>query len=154
MRIAITMGDPAGIGPELILKCAASIARIGSCKIFGNTTIMEKTSRDIQLRRDFNSIKKYVVNCTKPLAFRYGNPTSTSGSVALASINAALHSGSDIIITPPIVKAVIQKRNPDFIGHTEYFAQYYGCSVCVKQCPFSKGADAYERLKSVVEGRD
>jgi epoxyqueuosine reductase len=33
----------------------------------------------------------------------------------------------------------------------EYFAQYYGCSVCVKVCPFSKSADAYDRLRTVVE---
>ncbi|MGY5857770.1 MAG: reductive dehalogenase domain-containing protein [Candidatus Thorarchaeota archaeon] len=29
----------------------------------------------------------------------------------------------------------------------EYFAQYYGCSVCIKVCPFSQGTDAYEHLK-------
>jgi len=33
----------------------------------------------------------------------------------------------------------------------EYFAQYYGCSVCVKVCPFSESADAYDRLRTVVE---
>ncbi|MHA2025758.1 MAG: 4Fe-4S dicluster domain-containing protein [Candidatus Thorarchaeota archaeon] len=33
----------------------------------------------------------------------------------------------------------------------EYFAQFYGCSVCVKVCPFSKAGDTYERLKAVVE---
>jgi epoxyqueuosine reductase QueG len=35
----------------------------------------------------------------------------------------------------------------------EYFAQYYGCSICVKVCPFSKAGDTYERLKAVVEKR-
>ncbi|MHA2462887.1 MAG: 4Fe-4S binding protein [Candidatus Thorarchaeota archaeon] len=35
----------------------------------------------------------------------------------------------------------------------EYFIQFYGCSVCVKACPFSKSTDAYERLKQVVEKR-
>jgi epoxyqueuosine reductase QueG len=33
----------------------------------------------------------------------------------------------------------------------EYFIQYYGCSVCVKVCPFSRGADAYDRLKATIE---
>ncbi len=33
----------------------------------------------------------------------------------------------------------------------EYFAQYYGCSVCVKVCPFSKDPDTYSKLKDVVE---
>ncbi|MHA2214107.1 MAG: 4Fe-4S dicluster domain-containing protein, partial [Candidatus Thorarchaeota archaeon] len=35
----------------------------------------------------------------------------------------------------------------------EYFIQFYGCSVCVKACPFSKGTDAYQRLRQVVEMR-
>ncbi|MFX1330102.1 MAG: 4Fe-4S dicluster domain-containing protein [Promethearchaeota archaeon] len=33
----------------------------------------------------------------------------------------------------------------------EYFVEFYGCSVCIKVCPFSKGPEAYERLKKVVE---
>ena len=32
----------------------------------------------------------------------------------------------------------------------EYFAQYYGCSVCVKVCPFSQNAEAYDRLRTIV----
>jgi epoxyqueuosine reductase len=32
----------------------------------------------------------------------------------------------------------------------EYFAQYYGCSVCIKVCPFSEGTDAYIRLRTIV----
>ena len=36
----------------------------------------------------------------------------------------------------------------------EYFAQYYGCSICIKVCPFSKTGDTYERLKVVTENQD
>ncbi|MFC1804140.1 [Fe-S]-binding protein [Thermoproteota archaeon] len=35
----------------------------------------------------------------------------------------------------------------------EYFMQYYGCSVCIKVCPFSKSTDAYDRLRTIVEKR-
>jgi NAD-dependent dihydropyrimidine dehydrogenase PreA subunit len=35
----------------------------------------------------------------------------------------------------------------------EYFVVNYGCSVCIKVCPFSKGIDAYERLKKVIVKR-
>ena len=35
----------------------------------------------------------------------------------------------------------------------EYFAQFYGCSICVKVCPFSEAGDTYERLKDVVQKR-
>jgi epoxyqueuosine reductase len=33
----------------------------------------------------------------------------------------------------------------------EYFVEFYGCSVCIKVCPFSKGPEAYERLKKAVQ---
>jgi epoxyqueuosine reductase QueG len=33
----------------------------------------------------------------------------------------------------------------------EYFAQYYGCSICVKVCPFSEAGDTYERLKATIQ---
>ena len=36
----------------------------------------------------------------------------------------------------------------------EYFAQYYGCSVCIKVCPFSESSDAYDRLRTIIEGRE
>jgi Pyruvate/2-oxoacid:ferredoxin oxidoreductase delta subunit len=32
----------------------------------------------------------------------------------------------------------------------EYFAQYYGCSICIKVCPFSKSPNAYDQLKMVL----
>jgi epoxyqueuosine reductase QueG len=36
----------------------------------------------------------------------------------------------------------------------EYFAQYYGCSVCIKVCPFSGNVDSYEQFKKAVESKD
>jgi Pyruvate/2-oxoacid:ferredoxin oxidoreductase delta subunit len=35
----------------------------------------------------------------------------------------------------------------------EYFIVNYGCSVCIKVCPFSEGSDAYDRLKQIIEKR-
>ena len=35
-------------------------------------------------------------------------------------------------------------------GCFEYFAQYYGCSVCVKVCPFSQSTEAYDRLRTII----
>jgi len=119
------MGDPAGIGPELILKCAHLINKIGVCTIYGNKQIFKRTAQELKLQHNYHMIKRYITDRTRATTFRYGMPTQTTGSIALASVDAALQSDSDIIITPPIVKAVIQKRKPDFIGHTEHCARYY-----------------------------
>ena len=35
----------------------------------------------------------------------------------------------------------------------EYFVQYYGCSVCIKVCPFSRTMGAYEQLRAAMEKR-
>jgi len=32
----------------------------------------------------------------------------------------------------------------------EYFAQYYGCSVCIKVCPFSMSIDTYDQLRGIM----
>jgi epoxyqueuosine reductase QueG len=32
----------------------------------------------------------------------------------------------------------------------EYFAQHFGCSVCIKVCPFSEGTGAYYRLRTIM----
>jgi 4-hydroxythreonine-4-phosphate dehydrogenase len=45
--------------------------------------------------------------------------------IAMKSIDCALEDKPDILITPPIHKAVIQETNPAFTGHTEYLARYF-----------------------------
>lgn len=125
MNIAITLGDPAGIGPEIILRCAPLIKKTPSTMIFGSAHIFKKVSQDLHLQTNYEIIRERIVNCTRTLHFKYGKPTQRTGQIALASIDHALRSKSDIIITPPIVKSVIQKCNPGFIGHTEYCARYY-----------------------------
>jgi 4-hydroxy-L-threonine phosphate dehydrogenase PdxA len=125
MRIAITLGDPAGIGPELILRCAPAIAKLRSCVIYGNHAILKKTSQDLKLQQSFKTLQHMIADCTRSLHFCYGKPTKTTGMIAMTSIDRALASEPDILITPPIVKAVIQQSKPGFTGHTEYFARYY-----------------------------
>jgi 4-hydroxy-L-threonine phosphate dehydrogenase PdxA len=130
MKIAITLGDPAGIGPELILRCAPAIAKLRSCVIYGNHAILKKTSQDLKLQQSYKVLQHMIADCIRSKHFQYGKPTSATGTIAIASIDCALASEPDILITPPIVKAVIQKSIPGFIGHTEYFARYYNVKRC------------------------
>ncbi|MBN2620933.1 4-hydroxythreonine-4-phosphate dehydrogenase PdxA [candidate division WOR-3 bacterium] len=130
MKTAITLGDPAGIGPELILRCAPTIAKLRSCVIYGNHAILKKTSQDLKLQPSFKVLQHLIADCTRSKHFQYGKPTRATGMIAMASIDCALADEPDILITPPIVKAVIQKSKPGFIGHTEYFAHYYNVQQC------------------------
>jgi 4-hydroxythreonine-4-phosphate dehydrogenase len=125
MKIGITLGDPSGIGPEIILKALPQFKSIDYL-IFGSRKILKRTAYDLHLGKNFLLMKKRIIDCVKPVDFQYGKPTRETARAAMVSIDIALESSCDIIITPPIVKTAVKRLKSDFIGHTEYFADYYG----------------------------
>jgi 4-hydroxythreonine-4-phosphate dehydrogenase len=125
MKIGITLGDPAGIGPEIILKAAPYIGRFKNLVIFGSKHLLHKTARDLRQLSKYKIIKNYIFDCVPNIRFQYGKPTKSTGHAALQSINTALLYGVDILVTPPIVKEVVRESKRNFIGHTEYLGQYF-----------------------------
>jgi 4-hydroxy-L-threonine phosphate dehydrogenase PdxA len=126
MKIAITLGDPAGIGPEIILKSAPTIRKYGTqCIIYGSKAIFKKTAQDMKMVGQYRSIADRIRECVPDVRFEYGKPNRATGRAAMRSINAALKDGCDVLITPPIVKDVIRSSYPQFTGHTEYLARFF-----------------------------
>lgn len=126
MKIAITIGDPAGIGPEMVLRAVPGRKDLASCSIYGNKQVLKKTAHDLKLKRAYASIEQRIVDVSENVDFTYGRSTRATARVALRSIQCALESGPDILITAPVVKATIRKVAPGFIGHTEYIADFCG----------------------------
>jgi len=126
MKFAITIGDPSGIGPELVLKAVPRVRSLSDYSIFGSRNILKKTARDLGLVKGYRHIESHVIDVVEDTRFEYGKSTRKTARVALLSIQAALESGSDIIVTAPIVKATTRKIKPGFVGHTEYFADFFG----------------------------
>lgn len=124
MKIAITLGDPSGIGPELILKTLPRFLKYRPL-IYGNREILKRTAQALQIRKNFNLIKDFIIDTVPSIRFQFGKPYERTGRVALNSIESALADKPDILITPPIVKGVIKIFNKDFIGHTEFLADYF-----------------------------
>jgi len=125
MKIAITLGDPAGIGPELILKAIPRFKNLKEIAIYGSKAMLKNTARDLHLLGNYQMIEDNIVDCVKSIKFEYGKPTKRTGEVAIGSINQALEGNPDILITLPIVKDVIRYIMPDFVGHTEYLAKFF-----------------------------
>ena len=125
MKIGITLGDPAGIGPEIILKAAPKIKNYKNIFILGNNNILKKTARDLGMLNNYKIIRDEIIDCAVNITFQYGRPTKKTGIAAMQSIDGALKYKMDIIITPPIVKDVIRHIIPKFVGHTEYFANFF-----------------------------
>ena len=139
--IAITMGDPAGIGPEIIAKVFDTGEIFSLCRpvIIGHGGIMKKIIEDLRLSvsvRSFETIagadpapgKADVVSAgTVDLASHaWGRPTIASGEAVVGFIRLAtelaLQRKVDAIVTAPINKEMMNAAGHAFSGHTELLA--------------------------------
>lgn len=124
MRIAITIGDPAGIGPELVLKTVPLFLKYRPV-VYGNDQILKETAFRLRLLKNYKAMREYIKNAVPAIAFKFGVPDAKTGRIALNSITSALADKPDILITAPIVKSVIKKFFKNFVGHTEFLADYF-----------------------------
>ncbi len=105
--IAITVGDPAGIGPEVVAK----------------------TLRDPRLPKGFRF--EVLGKSTGP-GLRPGRLTKTSARVALHALEEAALGCREgrfaAMVTGPVHKHALSRLQPDFVGQTEFLARACGFS--------------------------
>jgi 4-hydroxythreonine-4-phosphate dehydrogenase len=142
-RIAITMGDPAGVGPEVCLHLLADkqIARECTPILFGDASILKRVARatnlplpdsTISLSQFQASPSEIVQPCIvdlKTLAPDAVQPGITSAVTGRAgytyvdrAIDAALAGEVAAVSTAPLNKEAMHAAGINFPGHTEIFA--------------------------------
>ena len=147
-RIGITMGDPAGIGPEVVLKAVAERAVLEVCApvIIGDAQLLAHTARKLDLRCGYPIVRRDETlpsNFEGALIFHLDNiggevaPGVESGSAGRAAaeyIEAAVElcgSGQlDAISTAPINKRALFLGGYSFPGHTEFLSHLTGTQEC------------------------
>src|SRR5437764_13469085 len=140
-RVGITMGDPAGIGPEVVLKAVAEEEVGAVCQpvIIGDAQLLAHTARTLDLQCGYQIVRhdeELPRRSTEPIIFHLNNiqghvePGVESGAAGKAAggyIEAAVTlcaSGSiDAIATAPINKRALFLGGYSFPGHTEFLAQ-------------------------------
>jgi 4-hydroxythreonine-4-phosphate dehydrogenase len=143
-RVAITMGDPAGIGPEVVLKAVAEqeIRRLCVPVIIGDAQLLAHTARTLDLQCGYDIVRKgepIPEQLSEPLIFHLDNingfiepgiESAAAGKAAGGYIEAAVElcaAGSvDAIATAPINKRSLFLGGYSFPGHTEFLAQLTG----------------------------
>lgn len=142
--IAITMGDPGGVGPEVIAK-ALKKEKPGHSSVFlviGAREPFERMRRRCGLSVYFREIGEpkrallhggvtYFLDISKDLPeggkFQIGKISRENGEMALAVLEKAAVFAKrgivDAIVTAPVNKAAIRLVDKKFVGHTEFFAQ-------------------------------
>ena len=103
--IALTLGDPAGIGPEIVAK----------------------TLRDPRLPKGF---RFEVLGKSSGPGLRPGKLTKTSARVALRALEEAAAGCREgrfaAMVTGPVHKLALSRLQPDFVGQTEFLARACG----------------------------
>lgn len=140
-RVGITIGDPAGIGSEVVLKSLADFSRdTAVCLpvIIGDATYLREAATELNLPCDFKTIKKGEAipdNQTEPLIYDlenisekivFGSESAATGRAAADYIETAvemcLKNELDAICTAPISKHALALAGIIFPGHTEMLA--------------------------------
>ncbi len=138
------MGDPAGIGPEVVLKAVAEeeIQRICVPIIIGDAQLLAHTARTLDLQSGYDIIRSgepIPEQLSEPIIFHLDNingviesgvESGAAGKAAGGYIEAAVElcaAGSvDAIATAPINKRSLFLGGYSFPGHTEFLAHLTG----------------------------
>ena len=143
-RVGITLGDPAGIGPEIVLKAVADSSICSTCVpvIIGPASQLRVQARNLSLNADFpicveaqfdlESFDQPQIVDTDTLHqnINWGELTAASGSAAIAAIEACvrlcLAGKLDAMTTAPINKESLKLAGSPFPGHTEMITALCG----------------------------
>lgn len=124
--IGITIGDAAGIGPEVVLRSLqdASLRSVCDCILIGDCAHLQKIAAEHGV--DLEQIKIHDL-ANLPSSFEIGVDRSVTGKAAGENIEAAVklwRDGKiDAICTAPISKTSLQIGGYKFPGHTEMLAE-------------------------------
>ncbi len=139
--LGITMGDPAGIGPEVIAKVVANQALWTICYpiVIGSFPVLERTIKTLKLPLkafridgpDRQIVSRGTVAVLDPLdaplrQFSPGVPAAQTGAASVAFIRKGVELAQlgciDALVTAPINKEAINKAGCHYPGHTELLA--------------------------------
>jgi 4-hydroxythreonine-4-phosphate dehydrogenase len=138
------MGDPAGIGPEVVLKAVAEeeVRKVCVPVIIGDAPLLAHTARTLDLRCGYDIVRKeepFPDTLTDPAIYHLDNiggfiepgiESGTAGKAAAGYIEAAVElcaaGNVDAIATAPINKRALFLGGYSFPGHTEFLAHLTG----------------------------
>ena len=128
-RIGITMGDAAGVGPEVVMKALAHPEVYSFCRpcVIGDRRRLEKAG-------EITGAKPGQLDCIDlglvPADLQFGKVSAQAGEAAYRyierAVQLALEHSIDAICTGPINKEALNAAGHKYPGHTEILAALTG----------------------------
>lgn len=144
LPLAVTIGDPAGVGPEIIVQAFAQRERknLSPFVAVGSYRILEEAARRRGISIDLEPLHDYqppheifrkalpVVEGFEDRAYAPGQPDRDSAEVALIALQFAIDWAKNGfaagVVTAPVAKSAIAQIEPSFVGQTELLADACG----------------------------
>ena len=143
--IAVPIGDPAGVGPEIVAKSVASeeVFEAADCVIVGDKTIIENAIKIVGVDLTVHVIseaeegdyRKGILNLidlgnVDMAKFEFGKVNGMCGKAAYEYIAKCIELANegkvDAVATTPINKESLRAGGINYIGHTEIFGALTG----------------------------
>ena len=131
-KIALSPGDPAGIGPEICLKSLYDNSEnLCNFELIGDIDFYKKLSKDLNLDLSFQNIFKRedfvtVKNISLDSEITFGMPNVSNAKyildVLMTGSLGCLNKEYSALVTGPINKKIINDYGFEFSGHTEFLA--------------------------------
>ena len=142
-KIAITMGDPAGIGPEIVVRALSKRETYEKCKpiVTGDAQVIENAiaflGESLKVHRvsdvsdatfEYGTIDVYHIDCMDMSTFQLGVVQSQCGNAAFlavkTAIELAMNGDVDATVTAPLNKEALNLSGHHYDGHTEIYATF------------------------------
>jgi 4-hydroxythreonine-4-phosphate dehydrogenase len=130
-RLALTMGDPAGIGPEIVLKALASTERpVADWVVYGPKAALEERARALSLRPPSALDVACVDTGGGPFALGRVEAAGgcSSAQAVLLAAREALAGRIAGLVTAPLNKESLRAAGHPWPGHTELLAEAAGAA--------------------------
>lgn len=143
--LAVTLGDPAGIGPEITVKAllAPEVQQFSRPIVVGNLAILQQAFGFCGIAGQLNEIGRVGearglpgtidvldMKIAQPASLKIGAVQALGGAAAAAyirkAIELALAGDVGAVVTAPINKEALKLAHVPYIGHTEMFADLTG----------------------------
>lgn len=144
--ICVPMGDPAGIGPEIVVQSLSDSGLFDQCRLLvtGAFEILEQADHICQTSLKINTLKSckdlvdkpgvlnlFPVACPPQDSVTFGEVSDIAGISAYrcieTAVRLALQGEVDALATTPVNKESLQAAGVEHIGHTEILAGLTGC---------------------------
>ncbi|WP_296951026.1 4-hydroxythreonine-4-phosphate dehydrogenase PdxA [uncultured Massilia sp.] len=160
-NLAVTVGEPAGIGPEISIRAAWALRGEARCVLVGDAAFLSLTASLIDPAIRLSALSTLalrhsglphfgpdtipVVDVPVDAFVEPGKLDAANGRAVLATLDLAVEGVQagwfDAIVTAPLQKSTINDAGVAFSGHTEYLAEKTGTPQVVMMLAGSPGED-------------